>query len=79
MLACAKSAAGNSGVAARLGLTRDTVRKWRARFAQAGLDGPGGPKAGIALTSVERDQLIRWARRARTTQALALRTKIVLA
>ena len=66
-------------------LTTGTVRKWRSRFAQAGLDGladhdrPGRPKGGLALTSAERDQLMRWARRAKTAQALALRAKIVLA
>ena len=33
VLACAEpSAGGNSGVAAGLGLTADTVRKWRERF-----------------------------------------------
>jgi transposase len=85
VLACAEPAAGNAGVAVRLGLTTGTVRKWRSRFAQAGLDGladhdrPGRPKAGLALTSAERDQLVRWARRAKTAQGLALRAKIVLA
>ena len=85
VLACAEPAAGNTGVAVRLGLTTGTVRKWRSRFAQAGLDGladhdrPGRPKGGLALTSAERDQLVRWARRAKTAQALALRAKIVLA
>ena len=85
VLACAEPAAGNTGVAAELGLTTDTVRKWRARFAEAGLDGladhdrPGRPKAGLDLTGGERDQLVRWARRAKTSQALALRSRIVLA
>src|ERR1035438_6647208 len=85
VLACAEAGSGNAGVAAGLGLTTDTVRKWRTRFADAGLDGladhdrPGRPKAGLALTGGERDQLIRWARRAKTSQALALRSKIVLA
>ena len=70
VLACAEPAAGNAGVAVRLGLTTGTVRKWRSRFARAGLDGladhdrPGRPKAGLALTSAERDQLMRWARQA---------------
>jgi transposase len=85
VLACADSAAGNSGVAAELGLAAETVRKWRTRFAEAGLGGladsarSGRPKAGLALSDAERDQLARWARRARTAQALALRAKIVLA
>ena len=72
-------------VAAELGSTRMTVRKWRRRFAEEGLAGladhdrPGRPKAELVLTDEERDQLTRWARRAKTAQALALRSKIVLA
>ena len=85
ILACADSAAGNSGVATELGLSIETVRKWRSRFAETGTGGladgarPGRPKAGLVLTGAERDQLTRWARRAKTSQALALRAKIVLA
>jgi transposase len=85
VLACADSAAGNIGVAAELGLSVETVRKWRTRFTEAGPGGladgarPGRPKAGLVLTDAERDQLTRWARRAKTSQALALRAKIVLA
>ena len=62
-----------------------TVRKWRRRFAEerlAGLadhDRPGRPAADLVLTDAERDQLTRWARRASSAQALALRAKIVLA
>lgn len=59
-LACADSGAGNSGVAAELGLSVETVGKWRKRFA-------------------EREQLGRLARRAKSSQVLALRAKIVLA
>jgi transposase len=40
---------------------------------------PGRPKAGLVLTEAEREQLARWTRRAKTSQALALRAKIVLA
>ena len=85
VLACAEPGAANERVAAELGVTALTVGKWRRRFAQAGLDGlagderPGRPKAGLALTDAERDQLTRWARRAKSSQALALRSKIVLA
>jgi transposase len=85
VLACADSDAGNSGVAAELGLSVETVRKWRARFTGSGPAGlkdgprPGRPKAGLVLTDAERDQLTRWARRAKTSQMLALRARIVLA
>jgi transposase len=85
VLACADSRAGNSGVAAELGLSVETVRKWRTRFTKAGPGGladgarPGRPKAGLVLADGERDQLTRWARRAKTSQVLALRARIVLA
>jgi transposase len=85
VLACAGPGAGIAKVAADLGLTRTTVRKWRRRFAEAGLGGladhdrPGRPVAPMVLAGAERDQLIRWARRAKSAQALALRAKIVLA
>src|SRR5919197_6459441 len=39
----------------------------------------GRPKAELVLSDDERDTLTRWARRAKTSQALALRAKIVLA
>ena len=85
VLACAAPGSGVARVAADLGLTRMTVRKWRRRFAEAGLAGladhdrPGRPVAVFTLTGAERDQLVRWARRAKSSQALALRAKIVLA
>jgi transposase len=85
VLACAEPGPGVARVAAELGSTRMTVRKWRRRFADDGLAGladhdrPGRPVADLVLTGAERDQLTRWARRATTAQALALRAKIVLA
>ncbi len=86
VLACADPAAGgNSGVAADLGLALGTVRKWRERFAELGAGGladsprAGRRKASLVLTDAERDQLARWARRAKTSQVLALRARIVLA
>ena len=39
----------------------------------------GRPKAKLSLTAEEREQLVRWSRRAKSSQALALRSKIVLA
>jgi transposase len=85
VLASAEPGSGVARVAAELGLSRMTVRKWRRRFAEAGLGGladhdrPGRPVAGLVLTGAEHDQLVRWARRAKSAQALALRAKIVLA
>jgi transposase len=85
VLACAGPADGNSGVAAELGLSVETVRRWRGRFTMHGPGGladsprPGRRKAGLTLTDAGRDQLQRWARRAKTSRVLALRAKIVLA
>src|SRR5437764_14802186 len=85
VLACAEPGSGVARVAAELGSTRMTVRKWRRRFAEDGLaaladhDRPGRPVAQLVLTGEERDQLTRWARRAETSQALALPAKLVLA
>jgi transposase len=39
----------------------------------------GRPKAELTLTDDERDQLVRWSRRAKSAQFLAVRSKIVLA
>lgn len=38
----------------------------------------GRPKAVLVLSDEEREQLLRWSRRARSAQSLALRSKIVL-
>jgi transposase len=85
VLACAEPGAANARVAAELGTSALTVGKWRRQFAEAGLAGladggrPGRPKAALELTGAERDQLTRWARRAKSAQALAMRARIVLA
>ena len=39
----------------------------------------GRPKAELVLTEAEREQLVRWSRRRKSSQALALRSRIVLA
>jgi transposase-like protein/transposase len=85
VLACAEPGVVYERVAAELGVTTMTVSKWRRRFAKERLDGladgerPGRPKADLVLTDTERAQLTRWSRRAKSSQALALRARIVLA
>jgi transposase len=85
VLALAEPAAVQARVAADLGVTMETVAKWRKRFAVSRVAGlidderPGRPKADLMLTAAERDQLERWSRRAKSAQALALRSRIVLA
>jgi transposase len=85
VLVCAEPGASNVQVARELGIAVATVRRWRAAFARDGLeallDAPrdGRPKAGLTVTSEERETLQRWARRAKSAQVLAMRSKIVLA
>ncbi|MFB8000038.1 IS630 family transposase [Streptomyces sp. NPDC056002] len=83
ILACA-GGMPNTCVAADLKVTAATVRKWRSRFAVHRLEGlidvprPGRRKVDLVLSEAERSQLMRWARRAKTAQFLALRARIVL-
>jgi transposase len=75
----------NAGAAQVLGVAVRSVSKWRRQFAArrlAGLEDAapvGRRKAELVLADDERAQLVRWARRAKTAQFLALRAKIVLA
>ena len=72
------------GLPQALGVAVRSVSKWRRQFAAqrlAGLEDAapvGRRKAELVLEEAERAQLIRWARRAKTAQYLALRAKIVL-
>jgi len=74
----------NAAAARELGVAVKSVSKWRRQFAAerlAGLEDAapvGRRKAELVLTEAERAQLVRWARRAKTAQYLALRAKIVL-
>ncbi len=43
-----------------------------------GMSRTGRPRQVLELTDVERDQLVRWERRRKSSQALALRSRIVL-
>jgi transposase len=84
ILACADGMS-NAGAARAVGVAVKSVSKWRRQFAAgrlAGLEDTapiGRPKAELVLEEAERAQLIRWARRAKSAQYLALRAKIVLA
>jgi transposase len=83
ILACAQGMS-NAGTAQVVGVSVKSVSKWRRQFAAerlAGLDdaAPAGRrKAELVLEEAERAQLVRWARRAKTAQFLAVRAKIVL-
>ncbi len=83
ILACAEGMS-NAGAAQALGVAVKSVSKWRRQFAAERLAGladaapAGRRKAELVLDEAERAQLIRWARRAKTAQYLALRAKIVL-
>ncbi|MEV8457911.1 IS630 family transposase [Streptomyces sp. NPDC052095] len=83
ILACADGMS-NVAVGRLVDVQAKTVGKWRRKFAAEGLAGLqdagriGRPKADLVLSGTERDQLVRWARRAKTAQYLALRAKIVL-
>ena len=85
VLACAEPGVSNAQVARDLGVSVATVRRWRTAFAHGGLDAlldaprDGRPKTELTVTEEERATLERWARRAKSAQVLAMRSKIVLA
>jgi transposase len=84
VLACAEGLS-NVAVADRCAVSVATVSARRGRFARQRLAGledeprAGRPRSDLVLTEEERAELIRWARRARTAQFLAMRARIVLA
>jgi transposase len=84
VLACGEGLT-NAAVASWCGMSVITVSKWRTRFAEHRLAGlvdaprPGRPTTDLVLSKAERAELTRWARRTTSSQALALRSKIVLA
>jgi hypothetical protein len=60
VLACA-GGRSNIAVAARLGISRTTVRKWRSRFLAARLDGLGDePRPGVprAITDAQVEEVV---------------------
>ena len=83
ILACADGMS-NAAAAQALGVAVKSVSRWRRQFADqrlAGLEDAapvGRRKAELVLAGAERAQLMRWARRGKTAQYLALRAKIVL-
>lgn len=85
ILGCAEPGVVYARLADELGVTAMTVLNVRKRFAASRLDGladrarPGRAKADLVLEPDEREQLQRWVRRATSSQALALRCRIVLA
>ena len=85
VLGCAEPRVVYAELAREVGVSVMTVSNVRARFAAGRLDGlversrPGRPKAELVVTDEEREQLARWARKATSAQALALRCRIVLA
>src|ERR1700740_1102003 len=80
VLACA-GGMSNAAAARELGVAVKSVSKFRRQFAAQRLAGledaaPVGRRKGeLVLAEAERAQLIRWARRAKSSQALALRSK----
>ena len=85
VLAWTEPGVSGEEVAAQVGVSRTMAHAWRRRFAEHRLAGlsdrkrPGRPKTDLVLSDEERDQLTRWSRRAKSSQSLALRARIVLA
>ena len=74
----------NSEIAERLDVTDKTVRAWRKRFLEHRLDGlgdaarTGAPKESLELSEEQREVLLRYVRRSKTSNRLASRARIIL-
>jgi transposase len=85
VLAVSRQGMSHVGVATELATSEATVRKWRGQYETDGIDGlldaprSGAPKAPLKVTSTQRGELERYARRARINRHLAFRARIVLA
>ncbi len=83
VLVCAEGMS-NAGAARLVGVSVGSVARWRRQFADEGVEGlvdrdrGGRPVVEIVLTVQEHEMLQRWARRAKSSQALAERCRIVL-
>lgn len=84
----ASEGATQNEVAEVTGVTVETVRLWQGRFVKGGIESLGdAPRSGrphaqhisIELTDDERTELTRLNRRHKSSQALALRARIILA
>ena len=84
VLACAEGDS-NAAVAEQVSVSVATVGAWRSRFVRERLAGlgdlprPGRRKGELVVSDAEREELVRWARRRKTAQYLAMRARIVLA
>lgn len=84
ILAVSAEGMTHGGVAAELNTVEATVRRWRRRFEADGVSGlrdaprSGGPKAELVVTSQQRGELERLARRVRTNRHIAFRAKVVM-
>jgi transposase len=85
VLACAEPGVVYARLADQLGVSVMTVHNVRRRFAGSRMAGlvdrprPGRPKTDLSVSDAERAELLRWSRRASSSQALTLRSKIILA
>src|SRR6478672_3967658 len=81
VLACAEPGVVYARLADQLGVSVMTVHNVRRRFAGSRMAGlvdrprPGRPKTDLSVSDAERGELLRWSRRASSSQALTLRPR----